>query len=118
MFPAEVLVLSMTYIYSGQKEFGIELARRHWETLVCRHGHGWDMPNLVRGDTGERIYGTDYYQSMMLWALPAALAGQDIAASRSQTSLVSRVIEAGRYPGLKVSVDNGKHTSPRITEWS
>ena len=60
----------MTYIYSEQKEFGIELARRHWETIVCQHGHGWDMPNLVRGDTGERIYGTDYYQSMMLWALP------------------------------------------------
>ncbi|MGH9505070.1 MAG: GH116 family glycosyl hydrolase [Terriglobales bacterium] len=103
MFPAEVLVLAMTYIYSGQKDFGLDLARRHWETIVCQHGHGWDMPNIVRGDTGERVYGTDYYQSMMLWALPAALAGEDIAASRSGNSLVSRVIEAGRDPGMKIT---------------
>jgi uncharacterized protein (DUF608 family) len=98
MFPAEVLILAMTYIYSGQRDFGIDLARRHWEAIVCQHGHGWDMPNLVRGDTGERIYGTDYYQSMMLWALPAALAGHDVAACSSGTSLVSRVIAAGRNP--------------------
>lgn len=96
MFPAEVLILAMTYIYAGQKEFGLDLARRHWETIVCQHGHGWDMPNLVNGDTGERIYGTDYYQSMMLWALPAALEGQDVATCCAATSLVSRVIEAGR----------------------
>jgi hypothetical protein len=96
MFPAEVLILAMTYIYAWQKGFGLDLARRHWETIVCRHGHGWDMPNLVNGDTGERIYGTDYYQSMMLWALPAALAGQDVATCCAATSLVSRVIEAGR----------------------
>jgi uncharacterized protein (DUF608 family) len=96
MFPAEVLVLAMTYIYSGEKEFGLDLARRHWETIVCRQGHGWDMPNIVRGDTGERVYGTDYYQSMMLWALPAALAGQDIHAGTAKGSLVDRVLEAGK----------------------
>jgi len=95
MFPAEVLVLAMTYIYSGQQEFGLELARRHWETLVLRQGHGWDMPNIVRGDTGERVYGTDYYQSMMLWALPAALKSQDIHQASTVGSLVDRVLRAG-----------------------
>ncbi|MES1227792.1 MAG: hypothetical protein ABUL72_03920, partial [Armatimonadota bacterium] len=96
MFPAEVLVLAMTYIYAGETEFGIDLARRHWENIVCRQGQGWDMPNIVRGDTGERVYGTDYYQSMMLWALPAALAGQDIHAGTAKGSLVDRILEAGK----------------------
>jgi uncharacterized protein (DUF608 family) len=96
MFPAELLVLAMTYIYAGQKDFGLDLARRHWETIVCRQGHGWDMPNIVRGDTGERVYGTDYYQSMMLWALPAAVAGTDIAGSCAPGGLVERVLQAGR----------------------
>jgi uncharacterized protein (DUF608 family) len=96
MFPAEVLVLAMTYIYAGEKEAGLDLARRHWETIVCRQGHGWDMPNIVRGDTGERVYGTDYYQSMMIWALPAAIAETDIRGCCAPGSLVERVLLAGR----------------------
>lgn len=96
MFPAEVLVLAMTYIYDGNREFGLNLAKRHWETLVLGQGHGWDMPNIVRGDTGERVYGTDYYQSMMLWALPAALEGQDIHEACAPGSLVDNVLRAGK----------------------
>jgi hypothetical protein len=94
MFPAEVVVLAMTYIYAGQIGTGLDLARRHWETIVCEHGHPWDMPNIVRGDTGGRVYGTDYYQSMMLWALPAALANTDLKGLCKEGSLVDRVIKA------------------------
>jgi uncharacterized protein (DUF608 family) len=105
MFPAEVLLLAMTYVYAGQLAFGLDLARRHWETLVLRQGHGWDMPNIVRGDTGERVYGTDYYQSMMLWALPAALKGQDIRQACLPGSLVEQVLRAGNggTEGVKLS---------------
>lgn len=98
MFPAEVLVLAMTYIYSGQREYGIELARKHWASIASSHGHAWDMPNIVRGDTGERVYGTDYYQSLMLWALPTAISGEDIAGGCGNGSLVERVIRAGNLP--------------------
>jgi uncharacterized protein (DUF608 family) len=96
MFPPELLVLAMTYIYSGEREFGADLARRHWENLVLRQGHPWDLPNIVRGDTGERVFGTDYYQDMMLWAMPAALSGIDLAASCAPGSLVDRIIAAGK----------------------
>jgi uncharacterized protein (DUF608 family) len=95
MFSAEVVVLAMTYIQNGQKEFGLDLARKHWENLVCRQRHPWDLPNSVRGDTGERMIGTDYYQAMMLWALPAALEGADLAKSCGADSLVERIIKAG-----------------------
>ena len=70
MFPPEVLVLAMTYMYEGQKEFGLELAKRSLENIVCRQGHPWDQPNRDVGDTGKRTFGTDYYQNMMLWSLP------------------------------------------------
>jgi hypothetical protein len=53
------------------------------------------MPNMVRGDTGERHIGTDYYQVMMLWALPAILEGADLAKFCAEGSLVDRVIKAG-----------------------
>lgn len=95
MFPPELLVLAMTYMYAGEKEFGIELARRHWETLVLRHRHPWDLPNIVRGDTGKRIFGTDYYQNMMLWALPAAMSDMDIKTACASGGLIDRVIQAG-----------------------
>ena len=56
-------------------------------------GYVWDAPNLTRGDmdTGQRAFGADYYQNMMLWALPAALRGQDIAGPAQADGLVARV---------------------------
>jgi uncharacterized protein (DUF608 family) len=39
MFASEVLVQSMTCMYEGEVEFGIELARRSLENIVCRQRH-------------------------------------------------------------------------------
>lgn len=94
MFTAEVVVLGMTYIYAGMKDMGIELVRRHWANLFFQQKHPWDSPNLVRGDTGERIFGTDYYQAMMLWALPSALGGTDLRGFCAAGGLVDRIIKA------------------------
>ena len=76
-FPPEALMLAMTYMYRGQRAFGLELARKVWHNMACVHGYTWDMTNIMRGDadTGERSYGNDYYQDMMLWSLPAAIEG-------------------------------------------
>ncbi len=97
-FPNEALMLAMTYMYNGQREFGAELARRVWHNLVCLQGYTWDMPNIMRGDadTGERTYGSDYYQVMMLWSLPAALEGKDLSAVTKAGGLVERMIGAAR----------------------
>jgi uncharacterized protein (DUF608 family) len=97
-FPPELLMLAMTYMYHGQTEFGLELARRCWENIVCRQRLAWDQPNFFRGDldTGERDFGNDYYQNMMLWSLPAALAGQDLRGPCQAGGLVDRIIQAGR----------------------
>jgi uncharacterized protein (DUF608 family) len=98
MFVPEMVLLAMTYLYSGEGEFGLELIRKHWENLCLKQGLAWDTPNMVRGDTGQRVFGTDYYQNMMLWALPAAVTGQDLAAFCALGSLVDRVLQAGRVP--------------------
>ncbi|MBI3117384.1 MAG: hypothetical protein HYZ00_01780, partial [Candidatus Hydrogenedentes bacterium] len=97
-FPPEALMLAMTYMYHGQPEFGAELARRVWHNLICLQGYTWDLPNIMRGDvdTGERTFGNDYYQDMMLWSLPAALAGQDLSAPSKPGGLVGRVVRASR----------------------
>jgi uncharacterized protein (DUF608 family) len=97
-FPPELLMLAMNYIYEGQKDFGMELARRCWENIVCTCGYGWDMPNIMRGDadTGERSFGNDYYQDMMLWSLPAAMDGEDLAAPCKPGGLVDRMLQAAK----------------------
>ncbi len=97
-FPPEALMLAMTYMYNGQPEFGIELARKVWHNLVCLQGYTWDLPNIMRGDvdTGERTFGNDYYQDMMLWSLPAALEGRDAAAPVREGGLVDRMVKAAR----------------------
>jgi uncharacterized protein (DUF608 family) len=96
MFTAEVLVLAMTYLYAGHKEFGIELARRHWDTVVRRQRRPWDLPNMVMGQKGLKRSGTEYYQAMMLWALPAALKDQSLRDPLAPGGLIARVIEAAR----------------------
>ena len=96
MFPPEVVILGMTYIYAGQKHFGLDLVRKHWENLVLTQRHPWDLPNIVRGDTGARVFGTDYYQNMVLWTLPAALDNQDLKQTVGQGSLIDRILQAGR----------------------
>jgi len=97
-FPNQVLMLAMTYMYEGEVDFGLWLAKRCWENIICKWGYTWDMPNIMRGDedTGERTYGHDYYQTMMVWSLPAAMEGKDLAAPAKEGGLVDRVIKAAR----------------------
>ena len=97
-FPPELYMLAMTYMYNGQQEFGRDLLQRCLHNISCRWGYTWDAPNTVRGDadTGQRAFGADYYQNMMLWAAPAALQNEDLTGPLQADGLVARVIEAGR----------------------
>ncbi len=94
IFPPETLILAMTYLYNGQRETGMELIHRCLENMVLRHGKGWDMCNQVRADTGEPTFGSDYYQMMIIWALPAAIDGQDLKAACAKGGLVDRILTA------------------------
>jgi uncharacterized protein (DUF608 family) len=96
IFPPETYILGMTFMYEGDKETGLEIVRRSMYNTVIRHRHTWDLTNMIRCDTGERTFGTDYYQNMMLWAVPAAVEGKDISALCAKGGLVDRVIQAGK----------------------
>ena len=97
-FVPELYMLAMTYMYEGQSELGLELARRCVQALVDS-GSEWNQPNIMRGDNGLEIFGSHYDQNMMLWGLPAALQGTNIAAFCGPGGLVDRVIRAaGKTP--------------------
>jgi uncharacterized protein (DUF608 family) len=96
IFPPETLILGMTYMYQNQREVGLDLCHRAMRNLVISQGKEWDLPNMVNADTGAVRFGTDYYQMMILWAVPAALEGQSVAEFCAPGGLVDRVLAAGR----------------------
>ena len=91
------LMLAMTYMYHGQRKFGLELARRTMHALIIENRRSWDSAIIILGNTGKVHWGSDYYQNLMLWALPAALQGGDIRQPCKQGGLVDRIIKAGGY---------------------
>ena len=97
-FPPEALMLAMNYMYEDQVPYGIELARKMWQNVVCIQGYTWDVPNIMRGDTdtGERVFGNDYYQDMIIWSMPAASAQEDLAWPVQPNGLVDRMLRAAR----------------------
>ena len=95
-FPPEVYMLGATYMYAGDKETGVEIIRTCQEGISAKYGYTWMQPNVVSGDTGKRIYGSDYYQNMMLWIVPVAMDGQDLQKASRGGELIDKVLAAGK----------------------
>lgn len=96
LFVPELYMLAMTYMYAGEKQFGLELARRCVYALNVVNLLTWNQPNLIRADTGDRLFGSHYVQNMMLWALPAAMKGMDISSFCAKGGFVDRIIQAAK----------------------
>lgn len=95
MHVPSVFMLGMTYMYEGQYDFGLDLCRRPLENMVCDQRAGWDWTILYDVQSGIRIYGSDYYQDMMLWSLPAVMKGGNLAGVCANGEFVSRILDAG-----------------------
>ena len=94
--PASTFISAMNFIYEGDRVGGLQIAYDCLREMVCDQGMTWDMPNVIKGtkDHKQRIYGTDYYQCMSLWGMPAALAQKDLAWPCRKGGLVDRMIKA------------------------
>jgi uncharacterized protein (DUF608 family) len=94
----QVIWNAITFIYEGQKDFGLELLRKNLELSYLTWGYTWDGTNCCSagGDTGEVNYGWDYWFNWSIWTAPAALLNKDITALSRPGGLVHRVLAAGR----------------------
>ena len=94
----QVIWNALTFIYEGQREFGLDLLRKNLEISYCKWGYLWDGTNCCSagGDTGEVNYGWDYWFNWSIWTAPAALHNTDVAALAQPGGLVHKVIEAGK----------------------
>ena len=96
IFPPETLILGMTYMYKGDRKTGLKVSYDSMYNMVIRQGKGWDMTNMVNADTGEVRFGTDYYQMMILWAVPPAMDGVDLKTFCRPGGLVDKMLKAAQ----------------------
>jgi uncharacterized protein (DUF608 family) len=94
-FVGESLCAAMTMLYVGQQKIGVDVARRIYEAITLRHRMPWDQYCIIAPSDGHPIWGSDYYSNMVVWALPMALAGQDIALFTQTGGLLDRILRAG-----------------------
>lgn len=81
-------------MHRGQREFGLDLARRTVQEVLKR-GWVWDWPVCIDSANAPRV-GCDYYQNLMLWLLSAALASDELSAPCREGNLVDRMIHAAK----------------------
>jgi uncharacterized protein (DUF608 family) len=112
IFPPEMTILGMTYLYSGDKSTGLEVLKSQFDNLVLKQGYTWDPPNMICGEwiiscgdmliqgegagDGKRTFGNDYYQNQIIWAVPAAMQGKDLPAMCKPGGLAHRILEAAK----------------------
>ena len=93
-FCSEVMMLAMVYMQYGQAEWGLKLLYDLCYNNTIRHGHAWDAPCFINCETGAVNSGTDYYQYLMLWSLPAALQNTSLAGSSAHGGFVEKIMQA------------------------
>jgi uncharacterized protein (DUF608 family) len=99
VFSAEAMMLGMVFMIEGERDYGMEFLRRLQHAVALTQGHNWDLPCIIRGDTGERNSGTDYYQNLMFWAVPATVLGTDLAGLCAPGGFVDAILKAGAGAG-------------------
>lgn len=100
IFTGECLCAAATMAYAGRRESALDVARRLFEAVVLQDRLGWELPNLL-DPQGLAIHGTDFYQNMILWALPLALQGADIAEACAPNQWIARILTAASAAGAE-----------------
>lgn len=78
VFVGENLCAAMNFIFHGQRETGLEIARRIYEAVALTSRSPWKQRCLIDADTGMPVWGEDYYSNMVIWALPMACSNESI----------------------------------------
>jgi uncharacterized protein (DUF608 family) len=88
------ITLGLAYMYAGQVEFGLEVIRRLMHSMQCKQGMSWYGSNIVDSPSGKLTFGTEYTINTQVWAVLAAMEGQDLSAPAQPGGLVDRVVRA------------------------
>jgi len=95
VFTGECVCVAATLAYNKDTETALDITRQLYEAIVLKERCEWDMPNFLDA-SGHVVHGTDFYQNMILWALPLAMANMDIRKACSAGQLVQKVLDAAQ----------------------
>ncbi|MCS7304334.1 MAG: GH116 family glycosyl hydrolase [Thermoguttaceae bacterium] len=86
---------AMVFMYHGRRQEGEKAAQTMLDTLFRGpHPMPWSQPCGIHSLTGATTHGHDYYDHMVVWTYPLALAGQDIRAACAAGGLIDRILRA------------------------
>lgn len=86
---------AMVFMYHGRRQEGEKAAQTMLDTLFRGpHAMPWSHPCGINSLTGATTHGHDYYDHMVIWTYPLALAGQDIRAAIAPGGLIDRILRA------------------------
>ena len=88
-------VPAVLLVANGDPERGLEMPRRLWHQYVFGLGMAWDMPNGITAE-GEWYSGHEYWHNTMLWVLPLAVLGEDLAATSAPGGFAHGIMQAAR----------------------
>jgi len=83
MFTPELLVLGHDVRAGSAHGPRPGAGRRYWANLCLVQRHHLRHAHMIHGQTGERLFGTDYYQNMNAVGAARVLAGREHRGRRS-----------------------------------
>jgi uncharacterized protein (DUF608 family) len=90
----ETYALSALAIYEGFVDEGLELAERVWRNFVERAKRPWSQTDVVAAADGKLGDGEFYLRNVAIWAIPFALAYENVRARRA----LQRLAPMLRFP--------------------
>ena len=104
----EVMNFAATCLYVGLREEGLEVARRAYENVRLRQKSPWNVYFSYNRETGEPVWGSNYYSNMCVWHLLPAWLGVDIGELRGLwDELLDRASREPHSPDLNPPRDPG-----------
>lgn len=93
IFTGEALCVAATMAYAGYSKTGLQITENLLNAIVVGNRREWDMPNILDA-SGKAVHGTDFYQMMILWALPLAIRRQSISDACSSGQIIDQITRA------------------------
>jgi len=100
---SEAICFAMTLLWQGRRTEGLAILEAIWKAHAIDHRTPFEQYYLIGPEDGKPIWGNDYYPNMVIWAVPMALAAQDIV-SYASSPLITECIEASSrigWPGSR-----------------
>ena len=78
IFVGENLCFASMCSYFGRKDLCLEITKRIYESIALKSKTLWNWHCVISSETGEPVWGSDYYSDLMIWLIPLSLTRQSL----------------------------------------